>query len=156
MINPSPDWFSGVSGFKPMTNGGNWYKTFSIDMAPWDAGTDSGTTYKSDNMVTDPMGTPFERTLATQMDTGVLLDSTMTTVMPVASWMCTMVRSEMVVMEAMEDTMDSEMADTSTTADTSDMADTTSEMEDMSGATSVTFFAAAASAVATTVAFLVF
>jgi hypothetical protein len=146
MINPSPDWFSGISEFTPMTDSGNWYQTFSIDMAPWDAGTDSGTTYRSDNMPTDPMVPPFKLTAETQMDTGVLLDSTNTTVMPVASWMCTMVRSELVVME--DTTMDSEMADTS------DM-DVTSKMEDVSGAASVTFFAATASAVvAITVAFL--
>lgn len=78
-----------------MTDSGNWYQTFSIDSLPWDSGTDSGTTFKSDNLLTDPQVMPFPLTVNTVPDTEVFLDSSGTTVMPVASWACSVVRSKL-------------------------------------------------------------
>lgn len=52
MIAPSPDWFVGVYDVLLYENG-RWLDHY-IELYPWDAGTDSGTTYTSSNEVTDP------------------------------------------------------------------------------------------------------
>lgn len=52
MIAPSPDWFVGVYDIALYENG-RWLDHY-IELYPWDAGTDSGTTYTSSNLVTDP------------------------------------------------------------------------------------------------------
>ncbi len=48
MVAPSPDWFVGVSAL-PLIANGEWLNEVVIALSPWDAGTDSGTTYESDN-----------------------------------------------------------------------------------------------------------
>ena len=48
MVAPSPDWFVGVSGL-PLFENGQWVEERRIDLVPWDAGTDSGTTFESRN-----------------------------------------------------------------------------------------------------------
>lgn len=48
MIAPSPDWFVGVHGVD-LRPGGQWIDTLTLELAPYDAGTDSGTTYTSPN-----------------------------------------------------------------------------------------------------------
>jgi len=48
MIAPSPDWFVGVHGVE-LRPGGKWIDTLTLELAPYDAGTDSGTTYTSPN-----------------------------------------------------------------------------------------------------------
>ena len=53
MIAPSPDWFVGVSGLELCENG-VWVNSKSVDLFAYDAGTDSGTTYTSDNADTNP------------------------------------------------------------------------------------------------------
>jgi hypothetical protein len=53
MIAPSPDWFVGVSGLSLLSKGA-WQEEVVVDLYPYDAGTDSGTTYTSANSVTDP------------------------------------------------------------------------------------------------------
>lgn len=53
MIAPSPDWFVGVSGLSLHENG-EWLDGVVVDLAPYDSGTDSGTTYASANQDTDP------------------------------------------------------------------------------------------------------
>lgn len=65
MIAPSPDWFIGVSG-TPLFVDGEWLDSVQIDLYPYDAGTDSGTTYLAPNQPTSPhepafqiMGFPF-------------------------------------------------------------------------------------------------
>lgn len=46
MIYPSPDWFVGVSGLELCINEGcTWEEKKEYLLYPWDAGTDSGTTY---------------------------------------------------------------------------------------------------------------
>ena len=44
MVAPSPDWFVGVSAL-PLFAGGDWVREVEIALVPWDAGTDSGTSF---------------------------------------------------------------------------------------------------------------
>lgn len=56
MVAPSPDWFVGVSGLSLLENGA-WVGEKAVDLVPWDAGTDSGATYRSaDRATTPPVG----------------------------------------------------------------------------------------------------
>ena len=54
MLAPSPDWFVGLSGYNLMDKNGQWIKTASMPATLWDAGTDSGTSYTSPNLNTNP------------------------------------------------------------------------------------------------------
>jgi spondin N len=53
MVAPSPDWFVGVSGLSLLENG-TWVQEKSVDLVPWDAGTDSGATYRAADRATAP------------------------------------------------------------------------------------------------------
>ena len=53
MIAPSPDWFIGFHGVD-LRAGGDWIEEISFDAWAYDAGTDSGPTYRSPNEVTEP------------------------------------------------------------------------------------------------------
>ncbi len=53
MIAPSPDWFVGVSGLNLFPEG-TWLDTLAVDLFAYDAGTDSGVTFETDDVVTDP------------------------------------------------------------------------------------------------------
>jgi hypothetical protein len=53
MVAPSPDWFTGVSGV-PLLDNGQWVDRLVLELGPWDAGTDSGTTFTSPDQVTQP------------------------------------------------------------------------------------------------------
>ena len=53
MVAPSPDWFVGVSGLPLLVNG-QWVDSVSVDLYPYDAGTDSGVTYRSPDQETTP------------------------------------------------------------------------------------------------------
>lgn len=55
MVAPSPDWFTGVSGLLLFVNG-QWLDEHTVELFPYDAGTDSGVSYESANEVTDPRG----------------------------------------------------------------------------------------------------
>ena len=66
MIAPSPDWFVGVTS-EPLFENGKWIAEKVIELAPYDAGTDSGSHFTSSNSPTfprDPIteltGFPFE------------------------------------------------------------------------------------------------
>jgi hypothetical protein len=61
MIAPSPDWFVGVSGLSLLVNG-HWTNETTATLSPWDAGTDSGTTYAAENFETRP-AEPIHRLL---------------------------------------------------------------------------------------------
>ena len=52
MIAPSPDWFVGVSGLS-LLEGGRWVDESIVELFPYDAGTDSGTSYGSPNLPTE-------------------------------------------------------------------------------------------------------
>ena len=56
MVAPSPDWFVGVAGLSLLENG-EWVPERRIDLVPWDAGTDSGLTFRSADEVTSPPAT---------------------------------------------------------------------------------------------------
>lgn len=64
MVAPSPDWFVGVHGFD-LRNGGGWTNYASVDLFPYDAGTEQGTGFSLSNPDTVPhqpialLGTPF-------------------------------------------------------------------------------------------------
>lgn len=45
MIDPSPDWFVGVSGLELCLANCTWIENRILDLYPWDSGTDSGPTY---------------------------------------------------------------------------------------------------------------
>jgi hypothetical protein len=54
MIAPSPDWFVGVSGLSLLEDGG-WVDQKTVELYPYDAGTDSGASYTSPDLATtDP------------------------------------------------------------------------------------------------------
>jgi hypothetical protein len=53
MIAPSPDWFAGVHGVS-LRSGGNWETNLTIDLFPYDAGTEEGTNYDTSNPDTIP------------------------------------------------------------------------------------------------------
>ncbi len=55
MVAPSPDWFVGVRNL-PLVERGRWVARKIVPLFPYDAGTDSGTTFSSPNEVTDPFG----------------------------------------------------------------------------------------------------
>jgi hypothetical protein len=53
MVAPSPDWFVGVSGL-PLFENGQWTSVRVVPLLPYDAGTDSGSTYRSGDQATTP------------------------------------------------------------------------------------------------------
>jgi len=53
MIAPSPDWMIAVDGIN-LRDGNAWKTEVIIELFPYDAGTDSGTTYDATNQVTSP------------------------------------------------------------------------------------------------------
>jgi len=53
MIAPSPDWFVGVDSLS-LRSGGRWLNDVVVELMPYDAGTDSGSTYNSSNQPTNP------------------------------------------------------------------------------------------------------
>ncbi|XP_013383602.1 spondin-1-like [Lingula anatina] len=54
MFGPSPDWCVGVPSLSLCLPNCTWAGDQTIDLYPWDAGTDSGITYASPNMKTHP------------------------------------------------------------------------------------------------------
>ncbi|XP_031631654.1 spondin-1-like isoform X2 [Contarinia nasturtii] len=54
MISPSPDWFVGISSFELCLRDCTWLESKVIDLYPWDAGTDKGTTYDSPDQPSKP------------------------------------------------------------------------------------------------------
>ena len=53
MIAPSPDWFVGVHGLS-LLEAGDWLEERTLELFPYDAGTDSGVTFNSPNARTAP------------------------------------------------------------------------------------------------------
>ena len=58
MVAPSPDWFVGVSGLS-LRNTANdgWQPSLTVNLFPWDAGTEDGTEFSLSNSPTSPQGT---------------------------------------------------------------------------------------------------
>ena len=57
MIAPSPDWFVGVTGLSLRDSSNNWLASKTVDLFPYDAGTEEGTEFSLTNAATDPQGT---------------------------------------------------------------------------------------------------
>ncbi|MDE0507825.1 MAG: spondin domain-containing protein, partial [Gammaproteobacteria bacterium] len=55
MVAPSPDWFTGVSGFSLRENG-EWIGSRTVDLFPYDAGTEDGEGFSLSNPPTSPQG----------------------------------------------------------------------------------------------------
>jgi hypothetical protein len=53
MVAPSPDWFVGVHGLS-LVEGGDWVASKTVELQPYDAGTDSGATFRSADEDTMP------------------------------------------------------------------------------------------------------
>ena len=65
MVAPSPDWFVGVSDVS-LRNGDIWVQELSVDLLPYDAGTEEGSGFSLSNPATNPQepialisGAPF-------------------------------------------------------------------------------------------------
>lgn len=56
---PSPDWFVGIDSLN-LCEGNRWKEEVSVDLFPYDAGTDSGFTFSSPNFATIPQDTVTE------------------------------------------------------------------------------------------------
>ena len=56
MIAPSPDWFVGVSGLSLLDEQGEWMASRTINLYPWDAGTEDGAEFSLSNPATRPQG----------------------------------------------------------------------------------------------------
>ncbi|KAK5643865.1 hypothetical protein RI129_007710 [Pyrocoelia pectoralis] len=54
MFGPSPDWVVGVNGLNLCLKDCTWMDKLTVDLYPWDAGTDAGITYMSANAETKP------------------------------------------------------------------------------------------------------
>ena len=57
MIAPSPDWFVGVFGLSLRGDDGNWIEALTVNLHPYDAGTEEGEEFSFDNPATVPHGT---------------------------------------------------------------------------------------------------
>ena len=57
MVAPSPDWFVGVHGLNMLDSNGQFMQSTTVDLAVYDAGTDSGLQYASANQDTQPRET---------------------------------------------------------------------------------------------------
>ncbi|WP_299523012.1 spondin domain-containing protein [Winogradskyella sp.] len=57
MIAPSPDWMIAINGLNLWdTTNNNWKDTFTVDLFPYDAGTEDGFGYSTNNAATVPQG----------------------------------------------------------------------------------------------------
>ena len=54
MVAPSPDWFVGVSGLSMLDNLGGWRESRTVELHPFDAGTEEGAEFSLTNDDTDP------------------------------------------------------------------------------------------------------
>ena len=54
MVVPSPDWFVGVSGLSLLDAGADWLPSQTVNLYPWDAGTEEGTEFSLTNSATSP------------------------------------------------------------------------------------------------------
>ncbi len=57
MIGPSPDWFVGVSGLSLLDGSDAWRSSLTVDLFPYDAGTEDGEEFSLSNPATNPQGT---------------------------------------------------------------------------------------------------
>ncbi|KAL0133516.1 hypothetical protein PUN28_000923 [Cardiocondyla obscurior] len=67
MLDPSPDWIVGVSGLELCLPNCSWVGHKQLNLYPYDAGTDSGITYTSPDLPTEPQE-PIRRITSTYPD----------------------------------------------------------------------------------------
>ena len=79
MIAPSPDWFVGVDSYDLCGMNG-WIENVTMDLLPWDAGTENGLTYSLDNMPTNPVDVIMRITTDSNSDIGKHANVTFATV----------------------------------------------------------------------------
>ena len=79
MIAPSPDWFVGVDSYDLCGMNG-WKEKVTMDLLPWDAGTEDGLTYKLDNTETNPVDVIMRITTDSNSDIGAHANVTFATV----------------------------------------------------------------------------
>ena len=72
MIAPSPDWFAGVDSLSLVTNG-VWATNLTVTLYGMDAGTDSGASYGSPDLVTVPRGVVTRFTGFPAIQNGVIV-----------------------------------------------------------------------------------
>ena len=94
MLAPSPDWFSASHGNEAidMNDDGEkvWLKSYKFETLPYDAGTDSGTTFKSEDSPTVPAGVITTFTAdTTENPNGIFVNPAGDTVLPIYGWECT-------------------------------------------------------------------
>ena len=54
MVDLSPDWFVGISSYSLRDSQGNWIPSRTVDLYPYDAGTEDGTEYSLNNPPSNP------------------------------------------------------------------------------------------------------
>ena len=65
-----------------------WYEKVVVETFPWDAGTDSGTTYESEDALVIPSYLITQLTVGTVPDSGAFLSPDGDTVLSVSRWTC--------------------------------------------------------------------
>ena len=56
MIGPSPDWFVGLTGYSLLDSSSNWVSSVTVNLYPYDAGTEDGNGFSLSNPATSPQG----------------------------------------------------------------------------------------------------
>ena len=56
MIGPSPDWFVGLSNYSLLDGESNWVSSITVNLYPYDAGTEDGDDFSLSNPATSPQG----------------------------------------------------------------------------------------------------
>lgn len=56
MIGPSPDWFVGLHDYSLLDSDDNWVSSVTVNLYPYDAGTEDGTEFTLSNSATSPQG----------------------------------------------------------------------------------------------------
>ena len=79
MIAPSPDWFVGVDSYDLCGMNG-WKENVTIDLLPWDAGTEDGQTYSLNNAATMPVDVIMRITPNSNSEIGAHANITFATV----------------------------------------------------------------------------
>ena len=79
MIAPSPDWFVGVDSYD-LCGPNGWKEMMTMDLRPWDAGTDSGRNFTSEDMATNPVDVIKRITSSSDTQMGADADKVFATV----------------------------------------------------------------------------
>ena len=91
MIAPSPGWFVGVDSYDLCGSDGRWKDTVIMDLLPWNAGTNSGTSFQSSDIPTIPSDVIKRITSSSNTQMGAGADKTLARVsLPRSSTISTM------------------------------------------------------------------